>query len=140
MPAGIWFGETTMTDLEHVLHQFHDSEINAGVQTFYDAGMKVWIDDKANGIQSETTINRTGSFAAPRKWSEEVTAASWLHEVALRSIAIANTPKSTPVNGENILGRAADLLRSPRCRSAALSLAGAPRWPARRSSRLSRRA
>jgi hypothetical protein len=31
-------------------------------------------------------------------------------------------------------------LRSPRCRSAALSLAGAPRWPARRSSRLSRRA
>ena len=61
-----------------------DSEINAGVQTFYDAGMKVWIADQSNGIQSETTINRTANFAAPRKWPEGVTAASWLHEVALR--------------------------------------------------------
>ena len=70
--------------LERVLRDLHDSEINAGLQTFYDAGMRVWIGDKANGIQSETTINRSGSFAAPRKWLEGVTAASWLHEVALR--------------------------------------------------------
>jgi hypothetical protein len=53
-----------MTDLESVLQQLHDSEINAGVQTFYDAGMKVWIGDEANDIRTETAINRTGSFAA----------------------------------------------------------------------------
>jgi hypothetical protein len=73
-----------MADLERILQQLHDSEINAGVQTFYDAGMRVWIGDESNGIQSETTINRTGTFAAPRKWPEGVTAASWPHEVALR--------------------------------------------------------
>ena len=54
-----------MADLEHILQQLHDSEINAGVQTFYDTGMRVWIDDEANGIRTETTIDRTASFAAP---------------------------------------------------------------------------
>ena len=73
-----------MADLERILQQLHDSEINAGVQTFYDAGMKVRIGDEPNGIQSETIINRTANFAAPCKWPEGVTAARWLHEVALR--------------------------------------------------------
>jgi len=73
-----------MADLERILQQLHDSEINAGVQTFYDAGMRVWIGDESNGIQSERTINRTGNFADPRKWPEGVTAASWLHETTLR--------------------------------------------------------
>jgi hypothetical protein len=54
-----------MADLEHILQQLHDSEINAGV---YDAGMRVWIGDEANGIQAETTINRTA--AARLKWPE----------------------------------------------------------------------
>jgi hypothetical protein len=71
-------------ELERILQQLHDSEINAGVQTFYDAGMRVWIGDESNGIHSETTINRLGNFADPRKWPDGVTAASWLHEVALR--------------------------------------------------------
>jgi uncharacterized Zn-binding protein involved in type VI secretion len=31
----------TSPPLERVLQQLHDSEINAGVQTFYDAGMRV---------------------------------------------------------------------------------------------------
>jgi hypothetical protein len=53
-----------MEDLEHVLQQLHDSEINAGVQTFYDAGMRVWIGDEMNGIQAETTINRTPLLAS----------------------------------------------------------------------------
>ena len=75
---------TRMATLEQVLQRRHDSEINAGVQTFYDAGMRIWIGDKLNGIQSERTINRTGNFADPRKWPEGVTAASWLHETALR--------------------------------------------------------
>ena len=48
-----------MADLEHILQKLHDSEINAGVQTFFDAGMRIWIGDEANGIQAETTINRT---------------------------------------------------------------------------------
>jgi hypothetical protein len=73
-----------MADLENTLRRLHDSEINAGVQTFYDAGLRIWIGDEINGIQAETTINRAGAFAAPRKWPEGVTAASWLHEVALR--------------------------------------------------------
>jgi hypothetical protein len=29
-----------MADLERVLQQLHDSEINAGIQTFYDADMR----------------------------------------------------------------------------------------------------
>jgi hypothetical protein len=73
-----------MPDLEQILQQLHDSAINAGVQTFYDAGMRVWIGDEANGIRTETTIDRTANFAAPRKWPEGVTAASWLHQTALR--------------------------------------------------------
>ena len=71
-----------MADLEHILQQLHDSEINAGVQTFYGAGMRVWIGDEANGIQAEATIKRTA--AARLKWPEGITAASWLHETALR--------------------------------------------------------
>jgi hypothetical protein len=42
-------GDTTMADLERVLQQLHDSEINAGIQTFYDAGIRVWIGDESNG-------------------------------------------------------------------------------------------
>jgi hypothetical protein len=71
-----------MADLEYVLQQLHDSEINAGVQTFYDAGMRVWMGDELNGIQAETTINRTR--AARLKWPEGFTAPDWLHETALR--------------------------------------------------------
>ncbi len=52
------------------------------MQTFYDAGMKVWIGDTMNGFQAETTINRTR--AAQLKWPEGFTGADWLHEVALR--------------------------------------------------------
>ena len=50
-----------MADLEHILRRLHDSEINAGVQTFYDAGMRVWMGDEMNGIQAETVINRTAA-------------------------------------------------------------------------------
>src|SRR5882757_5726052 len=76
-----WYARP-MADLEHILQQLHDSEINAGVQTFYDAGMRVWIGDELNGIQAETTMNRTR--AARLKWPEGLSAASWLHETATR--------------------------------------------------------
>jgi hypothetical protein len=71
-----------MADLERILQQLHDSEINAGVQTFYDAGMRVWIGDEANGIKAKTVINRTR--AARLKWPEGFATGSWLHEAALR--------------------------------------------------------
>ena len=71
-----------MADLERILQQLHDSEINAGVQTFFNAGMRVWIGDEMNGILAQTVINRTA--AARLKWPEGLSAASWLHETALR--------------------------------------------------------
>jgi hypothetical protein len=74
----------TPPPLERILQQLHDSEINAGVQTFYDTGMRIWIGDEVNGVQVETTIDRTGGFVAPRVWPEGDSAASWLHETALR--------------------------------------------------------
>ena len=71
-----------MADLERVLQALHDSEINAGVQTFFDAGLRVWIGDEVNGIQAETVFTRMGS--TERMWPEGLTAASWLYETALR--------------------------------------------------------
>jgi hypothetical protein len=78
----------TPPPLERILRQLHDSEINAGVQTFYDTGIRIWIGDEANGIQAEATINRTP--AARLKWPEGFTAASWLHETALRLMRLAS--------------------------------------------------
>ncbi|MEA2908165.1 MAG: hypothetical protein QOJ15_246 [Bradyrhizobium sp.] len=46
------------------MQQLHDSEINAGVETFYDAGMRVWLGDTINGIQAETSIKPTGPTMA----------------------------------------------------------------------------
>jgi hypothetical protein len=40
-PAGIWFGDTTMADLERVLQQLQESEINAGVQTIVAAVVSI---------------------------------------------------------------------------------------------------
>ena len=77
MPAPL----TPTPSLERVLQQLHDSEINAGVQTFFDAGMRVWIGDELNGIKAETVIKRTA--AARLKWPEGLSAANWLHETAL---------------------------------------------------------
>jgi len=82
-----------MADLERVLQQLHDSEINAGVQTFLDAGMRIWIGDEMNGIQAETTINRTR--AARLKWPEGPSAARCCMRPHCASIPIANVPKST---------------------------------------------
>lgn len=52
------------------------------MQTFYDAGIRVWTGDEMNGIQAETTINCTR--AAQLKWPEGFTGSDWLHEDALR--------------------------------------------------------
>ena len=44
--------------LERVLRDLHDSRINAGLQTFYDDGMQVWISDQMNSRRAETSISR----------------------------------------------------------------------------------
>jgi hypothetical protein len=56
-----------MADLERILQQLHDSEINAGVQTFYDAGMRVWIGDE--GLV--TLLKEERKKAACRKSSSD---------------------------------------------------------------------
>jgi hypothetical protein len=61
VPAGAWFGDTTMADLERVLQQLQESDINARVQTSHDAGMRVWIGDEIKGIGAETAIHRTAA-------------------------------------------------------------------------------
>ena len=62
--------------------QDRSAPAHPGTTQFYGAGMRVWIGDEANGIQAEATIKRTA--AARLKWPEGITAASWLHETALR--------------------------------------------------------
>jgi hypothetical protein len=79
-----------MASLERVMQQLHDSEINAGVETFYDAGMRVWLGDTINGIRAETSIKRTG-----HQWPAGVTAARWLHAVALRLYPESNYAKAS---------------------------------------------
>ena len=79
-----------MANLERVMRQLHDSEINAGVETFYDAGMRVWLGDTINGIQAETSIKPTD-----QQWPADVTAASWLHAVALRLYPQSNYAKAS---------------------------------------------
>jgi hypothetical protein len=55
-----------MADLEHILQQLHDSEINAGVQTFYDAGMRVWIGDELLALNGRKGLPRRAGYTRPR--------------------------------------------------------------------------
>jgi hypothetical protein len=72
------------------MQQLHDSEINAGVETFYNAGMRVWLGDRFNGIKAEISIDRTD-----HQWPAGVSAASWLHSVALRLYPESNYAKAS---------------------------------------------
>jgi hypothetical protein len=80
-----------MVDLERVLQRLHDSDINAGVATFHDAGMRVWLGDSFNGIIAETTIERTNY-----QWPAAITAASWLHQTALGLYPSSRYAKASP--------------------------------------------
>lgn len=51
-------------NLTEVLKALYASEINAGVQTFYDSGWDVWIGDVANGIRSRASCNTADVAAA----------------------------------------------------------------------------
>ena len=64
--------------LEEVLKRLHDSEINVGLQSFFDDGLRVWIGDPLNGVDAAAKI-RTADVA----WSTEGSIARWLHEAAV---------------------------------------------------------
>lgn len=64
--------------LEQVLKRLHDSEINAGLQTFFDAGIRVWIGDPMNGVRASARIGMDDPA-----WSCEGAVARWLHKAAV---------------------------------------------------------
>jgi hypothetical protein len=68
--------------LERVLQDLHDSEINAGIQTTFDRGMRVWIGDLCHGFLAAKTLDRNRSPAPPH-WPAANDAAWWLHRTAL---------------------------------------------------------
>jgi hypothetical protein len=65
--------------LEKVIEALHDSEINVGLQTFYDCGLQVWIGDEMNGIRAKGSANR----GTDKAWPDDGAVALWLHEAAL---------------------------------------------------------
>jgi hypothetical protein len=99
---------TRMATLEQVLQQLQDSEINAGVQTFYDTGMRVWIGDEANGIRTETTIDRTASFVAPRKWPEGSLQRAGCTRSRYVCTPIANMPRATRTKQTSLVEKRAE--------------------------------
>jgi hypothetical protein len=66
-------------DLQRVIAELHDSELNVGMQTFFDAGVRIWFGDEMNGREAEATLT-------PRQeaWRDDASLAHWLHETALR--------------------------------------------------------
>ena len=81
-----------MANLERVMQQLHDSEINAGVETFYDAGMRVWLGDTINGIQAETSIKPTGPPMARRRHCCELAACGSVAAISQSNYAKASAP------------------------------------------------
>jgi hypothetical protein len=64
--------------LEEVLKRLHDSEINAGIQTFFDGGLRAWIGDPLNGRVASAAVSRDDVA-----WGIDGSIARWLHEAAL---------------------------------------------------------
>jgi len=62
----------------HTYRVIHDSEINAGLQTFFDGGLRVWIGDPLNGVVASTKVGMDDVA-----WSAAGSIAWWLHEAAL---------------------------------------------------------
>lgn len=50
-------------ELGTILQALHDSEINAGVQSFFDRCWTVWIGDEMNGRKSEATVETAADAA-----------------------------------------------------------------------------
>lgn len=61
-------------DLAAVMSTLYRSEINCGMESFWDAGFDAWIGDDMNGRKAERTFDR-------REFGD---IAGWLHSEALR--------------------------------------------------------
>lgn len=76
-------------DLFQVIDGLYDSEINCGLQTFWDGGITAWLGDEMNGRQSEQTFCRENMADA----------AAWLHLEALRLYPGSDYAMSPPAAG-----------------------------------------
>ena len=66
-------------NLQQVICELHQSEINAGLQTFWDCGFRVWIGDELNGRAAEAEMGPRDAA-----WGDDAAIAHWLHETAIR--------------------------------------------------------
>jgi len=76
-------------ELLKTLSELYESEINAGVSSFWDNSFTVWIRDELNGRKAEHTFHDRDRAIRPpdtyRTWPGLWTAAAeWLHEEAIR--------------------------------------------------------
>lgn len=74
-------------DLFQVISALYASEINCGLQTFWDGGMLVWLGDDMNGRRAEETFFR----------EQMGEAAEWLHAEALNHYPLSGYVKTFPV-------------------------------------------
>jgi hypothetical protein len=76
-----------MRDFTTVLSDLYDSEINAGVSSFWDDGFIVWLGDGINGLKTERQF-RVGDERCPEAFANWAklwgAAADWLHYEAVR--------------------------------------------------------
>ena len=76
-----------MRDFTTVLSELYDSEINAGVSSFWDDGFTVWLGDRMNGLKAERQF-RAGDERTPEAFANWATlwsaAADWLHDEAVK--------------------------------------------------------
>jgi len=99
--------------LQHVLAELHASEINAGLQTFFDAGVRVWIGDELNGRDAEATLGDCDAA-----WRDDASLAHWLHETALRLFPESGYARRHTVSAAPAAdGRARDGAAPPRGRA-----------------------
>ena len=74
LPSGEHRIATSVTvsdrSLESVIKELHDCEINAGVQTYYPDGLRVWLGDQFNGLVASARVRPEDTG-----WSSDGTAA-----------------------------------------------------------------
>jgi hypothetical protein len=89
-PITLRQAEGPVLDLETVIEELHDSEINAGLQTFHPDGLRVWIGDQLNGLHASAHI-----VPGDPAWGQDGVAARWLHQTAIRLFPDSDYAKQT---------------------------------------------
>jgi hypothetical protein len=69
--------------LEKVIEALHDSEINVGLQSFADCGLRVWIGDELNGVDASARLES----GKDGRWPGEGAVAFWLHDTVMNVIS-----------------------------------------------------